>query len=147
MIDSSMDTMLTVPLNSTRFSKPDKAESSALLQRVVESTPFRRATRLRDFLVYVGNEALNDVDDIHEQQIGIAVFERPIGYDTAQDNIVRVNAMEVRKRIDLYFANEGKEESLLLEIPRGTYVPLFMAPKPELLEGPVERENPAARGE
>jgi hypothetical protein len=145
MVDSSMDTMLTVPLNPTKLSKPNKAESSALLQRVVESTPFRRATRLRDFLVYVGNEALNDVEEIHEQQIGIAVFERPIGYDTAQDNIVRVNAMEVRKRIELYFANEGKEESLVLEIPRGTYIPLFVARKPELSEVLVEREASVTR--
>ncbi|RXH54703.1 hypothetical protein [Granulicella sibirica] len=92
----------------------------------MESTPFRRSQRLRDFLVYVGNETvLHGVQDLHEQQIGMAVFGRSASYDTSQDNIVRVNAMELRKRIEIYFANEGSGEPLTFEIPRGSYSPVF----------------------
>jgi hypothetical protein len=108
------------------FFRPSKSEWERLLNRVVESTPFRRSSRLRDFLIYVGNEVvLNGEEDLHEQQIGAAVFGRPSQYDTSQDNIVRVNAMELRKRIESYFANEGQNEPLVFEIPRGSYSPIF----------------------
>jgi hypothetical protein len=74
----------------------------------------------------VGSEVvLRGAEDVHEQQIGVAVFGRSPSYDTSQDNIVRVNAMELRKRIDLYFANEGQDEPLVFEIPRGSYSPVF----------------------
>jgi hypothetical protein len=119
---------------------PSKSEWERLLNRVVESTPFRRSSRLREFLIYVGNEViLNGAEDLHEQQIGVAVFGRAPLYDTSQDNIVRVNAMELRKRIDLYFANEGQNEPLIFEIPRGSYVPVFRPRRLNFLDRPVEK--------
>jgi len=123
---------------------PSKAEWERLLNRVVESTPFRRSARLRDFLIYVGNEViLRGAEDLHEQQIGVAVFGRSPLYDTSQDNIVRVNAMELRKRIDLYFANEGQNEPLIFEIPRGSYVPVFRPSRLNALEDLPEKESDA----
>jgi hypothetical protein len=119
---------------------PSKSEWERLLNRIVESTPFKRSSRLREFLIYVGNEViLNGAEDLHEQQIGMAVFGRSPSYDTSQDNIVRVNAMELRKRIDLYFANEGQNEPLVFEIPRGSYVPIFRPRRLNFLDQPLEK--------
>ncbi len=56
---------------------------------------------------------------------GEAVFGRKDSYDTSQDNIVRVSATELRRRVDAYFAEEGKGEPLVFEIPRGSYTPIF----------------------
>jgi hypothetical protein len=119
--------MHTTEINPPKtFFRPSRAEWERLLNRVVESVPFRRSARLRDFLIYVGNEVvLHGAEDLHEQQIGTAVFGRSPSYDTSQDNIVRVNAMELRKRIDLYFSTEGQGEPLVFEIPRGSYAPVF----------------------
>ncbi len=64
-------------------------------------------------------------DQVREQEIGTEVFGRPRGYDTNVDNIVRVNVSELRKRIEAYFDSEGAREPLLMEIPRGNYVPAF----------------------
>ncbi|SFS12429.1 hypothetical protein SAMN05421771_2125 [Granulicella pectinivorans] len=130
--------MQTTQLNPPETSfHPSKAEWERLLSRVVDSTPFRRSTRLRDFLIYVGNEVvLHGAEDLHEQQIGTAVFGRPAAYDTSQDNIVRVNAMELRKRIDLYFTDEGQNEPLLFEIPRGRYVPVFRLRRLDAIDPP-----------
>src|SRR5882762_632169 len=120
---------------------PSKSEWERLLSRVVESTPFRRSTRLRDFLIYVGNEViLHGAEDLPEQQIGTAVFGRSPSYDTSQDNIVRVNAMELRKRIDLYFTNEGQNEPLIFEIPRGSYVPVFRPRQLQAVDRPFDNE-------
>lgn len=105
---------------------PTVEERRALVERIAASEQFRRSARLRDFLLYVGRQSLIDgCPEINEQEIGIKVFGRSPSYIRSQDNIVRVNATELRKRIDLYFASEGAHEPLVLEIPRGGYKPVF----------------------
>lgn len=104
----------------------DPAACWNLLERVAAIPSLRRAARLREFLLYVGDKSLKQGrTDIHEQEIGETVFARPHAYDTSQDNIVRVSATELRKRVDAYFANEGGTEPIVFEIPRGSYLPVF----------------------
>jgi hypothetical protein len=103
-----------------------------LLERVAESPHISRSTRLHSFLIYVGQRSLREgCEQVREQEIGVHVFDRADGYDTNVDNIVRVNAAELRKRIDTYFAGEGIHEPLIMEIPRGGYVPIFHHRKAE----------------
>lgn len=105
---------------------PPFEECWALLERVIGSVQLHRAPRLREFLSYVGRRALKDgCTHVHEQEIGIEVFGRPDSYDTSVDNIVRANATELRKRIEAYFESEGLNEPLTMEIPRGSYIPIF----------------------
>jgi hypothetical protein len=104
----------------------DPGDCWNLIERVAATPSLKRAARLREFLLYVGNQSLKlGRTDIHEQEIGETVFGRPRAYDTGQDNIVRVSATELRKRIDAYFAAEGLSEPVIFEIPRGTYLPAF----------------------
>jgi len=106
-------------------------ERRALIERVAASEHFRRSARLRDFLLYVGRQSLKEgCPEINEHEVGEHVFGRPSTYDRSQDNIVRVNATELRKRIDTYFETEGAHETLVLEIPRGGYKPLFHSRAP-----------------
>jgi hypothetical protein len=101
-------------------------ERYALLQRILWSHQFERSERLRNFLEYVTNRVLADPDaEVHEQEIGHGVFGRPQDYDTASDNIVRVTASQIRKKLEEYFCSEGVSEPVVLEIPRGRYTPLF----------------------
>jgi hypothetical protein len=110
----------TKPVSSER-KLPDIGDYWALLERIVASSQFKRSVRLHDFLLFVGRRALKEgCEQIPEQEIGTEVFDRPNGYDTSADNIVRVNATELRKRIETYFETEGAEEPLILEIPRGS---------------------------
>ncbi len=81
---------------------------------------------MREFLLYVGRRSLKEgCDQIPEQEIGSEVFGRPASYDTNADNIVRVNATDLRKRVEAYFDAEGAQETLILDIPRGSYKPVF----------------------
>jgi hypothetical protein len=107
-------------------------ECRALVERILESVHFRRASRSREFLTFVVEHSLSGgCTEIHEQEIGFRLFGRPANYDTSQDNIVRVNATELRKRIEAYFAGEGSAETLVLEIPRGSYLPVFRRRPPQ----------------
>jgi hypothetical protein len=122
----------------------DPGSAWDLLQRVVNSQELRRATRLRELLLYVGKRSLKShAASIREQEIGAAVFGRPENYDTNIDNIVRVNVSELRKRLCHYFETEGAAEPVLMEIPRGGYLPVFMArPVAEVVKTIEPVENP-----
>lgn len=125
-------------------------ERRALIERVVASEQFSRSTRLRDFLLYVGKQSLKEgCPEIHEQEIGIKVFGRPNSYDRSSDNIVRVNATELRKRIESYFESTGAGEPFIFEIPRGGYRLVFRPrlteksnigtqPQPEAVQEPAQ---------
>ena len=58
------------------------------------------------------------------------MFGRSPGYDTAQDNLVRVQASQLRKKLQQYFAAEGRDEPVVIEIPKGSYVPISGTAKP-----------------
>jgi hypothetical protein len=126
---------------------PSIEERRALIERVAASEQFRRSVRLRDFLLYVGRKSIKEgCPDIHEQEIGTKVFGRPESYDCSSDGIVRVNATELRKRIESYFASAGVNEPLVFEIPRGGYRPVFRRRLPEIPEHrpPHFEESPPA---
>jgi hypothetical protein len=105
-----------------------------LALRVAASEDFRRSARLRDFLLFICKKTLQGLpEEVHEQDIGCAVFGRPADYNAGDDNIVRVEARELRKRLEQYFAGAGKKEPLEIRIPKGSYVPLFEATKPKAI--------------
>src|SRR5215831_11147668 len=99
-----------------------------LAQRVAGSNIFARGPALRRFLLFVCESALQGQETaIKEQQIGHHVLGRPADYNAAEDNIVRVRARELRRKLEEYFKEEGKEEPVVILLPKGGYVPLFEA--------------------
>jgi len=114
-----------------------------LVQRIVVSRSMGRSPLLSEFLLYICDRHLRDqAAELTEQRIGVHVFGRSEGYNSNDDNIVRNYARTLRKRVEDYFATEGKHEDLRLEIPRGAYVPVFHSRRPENL--PQPEETPAA---
>lgn len=99
-----------------------------LVERIVASRQFNRAPLLKKFLSHVSAEMLRGQQhEITEYQIGVHVFDRPRNYRTVEDNIVRNYARQLRKRLAEYFASEGQDEDMLVDIPLGGYVPVFSA--------------------
>jgi hypothetical protein len=97
-----------------------------LVLRIAESHSLGKSPRLADFLRYVCDRQIRGRDDeITEQQIGVKVFGRSEGYNSNDDNIVRNYARILRKRLEDYFRKEGRDEPLVLSIPRGGYIPVF----------------------
>lgn len=101
-----------------------------LVQRIVAAPCFSKSERLSSFLLFVCRlSLLGEEHKINEQNIGRSVFERKADYDTAIDGIVRTHATRLRRRLQEYFDEYGQNETLRVEIPRGSYVPVFMARK------------------
>lgn len=106
------------------------------MERVAASPDFQSSARLKDFLVYVSDCALKGANqEVTEQLIGIHVFQRRPGYNSAEDSIVRTHARLLRQKLAEYFQNEGRQEDTIIEIPKGHYLPLF---RPRTREVPAE---------
>ena len=106
--------------------RPADDACRSLLARILACREFQRASRLRAFLTYVVEKELEgNPDEVTETLIGHRVFGRPASYSPGDDSIVRTEARTLRQRLDRYFAGEGAEEPVILEIPRGGYLPVF----------------------
>lgn len=103
-----------------------------LAQRIASSDIFAKSELLPKFLLHICDLHLQGrTDEIREQLIGVRVFSRPPDYNPGDDNIVRNYAVQLRKRLSLYFEREGWREPYWIEIPRGGYVPVFHRRRPE----------------
>lgn len=114
-----------------------------LAQRIVESPQFNKSPRLAKFLLYIVAKSLEGrPGEVTEQQIGVQVFGRSPGYRTVDDNIVRSYARLLRKRLSEYFARDGIDHPMRIEIPLGGYLPAFIG---EALPVAAEARQPESK--
>lgn len=96
------------------------------LDRILASRFFRSAERSQQFLRYVVERKLaGQAEQLKERTIGTEVFLRPQGYSTGEDSVVRVQAGEVRRRIEQYYQATAENTPVRIEIPIGSYSPVF----------------------
>ncbi len=79
---------------------------------------------------------LGNAVELKERSIGIEVFGRAPTYDANADPVVRITAGEVRKRLSLYYYDSSHTGELVIELPLGSYVPVFRQPEP-VAAGPM----------
>jgi hypothetical protein len=63
--------------------------------------------------------------ELTEQHIGNTLFHKPSDYSPLEDSSVRVHARQLRLKLHEYFNEEGRNEPLILDIPKGFYAPVF----------------------
>lgn len=117
-----------------------------LVQRIVASAPFQKSGRLRDLLQYITEQTIHGfAHELTEQHIGEAVFHKPAGYSPLEDSSVRVHARQLRLKLHEYFDGVGRDESLIVEIPKGAYAPVFRVSKGAesgYIPAPIELSHP-----
>jgi len=100
------------------------------LEKVLASTGFSRNERMARFLRFIVERHLDGRDDeIKESVVALEVFGRRADYDPAQDSIVRTEAGRLRARLGEYYQGAGKGDELVIELPKGGYVPSFRWPE------------------
>lgn len=116
-----------------------KDQCEALVQRIVSSQVFQKASKLQEFLTYICDCYLRHgaTHEVKEQQIGVNVYHRQPDYNMTGDSIVRVQARELRKKLALYFETEGKHEPIAIVIPKGGYIPSFVVANPAAAQMPA----------
>src|SRR6202044_1269994 len=99
------------------------------LDMLVRDHAFRSSKRSVAFLRYVVEQTLNgSAGQIKERTIGVEVFGRDPSYDTNLDHVVRTAAIELRKRLAMYYGDEKHRSELRVSLVPGSYVPHFTNP-------------------
>ncbi len=97
-----------------------------MAERVARGKALARATQLRDILLFIVRQAILTPDEpIHEFEIAHRVLGRRSDFNPLDDNIVRVQMAHLRKKLELHFATDGKDEEVVITVALGSYKPIF----------------------
>ena len=146
---SMLDLRMQQPLKVRRRWRPENKNDAEKVRECLEavlSTPrFASSKRYPALLRYVVEKTLcGESETLKERTIGIEVFSRPPNYDTGSDTVVRYAAGEVRKRLSLYYHEEGAGKPIQIELPAGSYVPDFYVEERLSKSEAVEKWEPSA---
>jgi hypothetical protein len=125
--------MLTAETRPTEIasSETPAAAIREQLELLVQDTAFRSSKRSVQFLKYVVEQTLHGAgDQIKERTIGVEVFGRDPSYDTNMDHVVRTAAIELRKRLAIYYGDKRHKSELRMSLVPGSYKPRFLFSKP-----------------
>ena len=117
------------------------------LERVLGSPGFARNDRMSRFLRFIVERQLAGREgELKESLLGVEVFGRKPGFDPQQDSTVRSEAARLRARLGEYYSGEGKDNDLIIELPKGGYTPVFrrVEVKPELTTPDRVTNTPSA---
>jgi Tol biopolymer transport system component len=118
---------------------PEAAAVRDQLAKVLASSIFATSPRMSRFLAFIVNETLaGKSQQIKESVIAREVFGKQHDYDPRADSTVRTEASKLRSRLDRYYQEAGQSDSVIISIPKGSYVPIFgescSAPSPADLQ-------------
>jgi hypothetical protein len=105
------------------------------LERLLVHPLFANSKRYPALLAYTVEQALlGNAAELKERSIAVEVFGRSPSYDANADPVVRITAGEVRKRLTQYYYDSTHRSELLIELPIGSYVPVFRGPERPVIE-------------
>jgi len=109
----------------------DPAAVRRQLERLLVHPLFSNSKRYPALLAHTVEQTLQgNASELKERSIGIDVFNRSPTYDANADPVVRITAGEVRKRLVQYYYDSAHDGELVIELPIGSYVPVFHSPAP-----------------
>jgi hypothetical protein len=105
---------------------PFEVEVRAALARLIASGALGKSGQLAHFLTYVVEETLaGRAERIKAYTIAVDALGRDARFDPQADPIVRVEAGRLRRALESYYATAGRDEPIVIELPRGSYIPVF----------------------
>ena len=113
------------------------------VERVLSSACFARSERISKLLRFLVERQLDGREnELKESVIGVEVFGRRPDYDPKVDSTVRTEAVRLRARLSKYYSTEGSQDSIVIDLPKGGYVPSFRESEPV---PNVQRAGPSQR--
>ncbi len=97
------------------------------LERILASPGFTQAQRLSRLLRFTVEQVIHgEGDSLKEYNLGTAVFDKDDSFDPRTDPIVRVEAGRLRTKLKEYYAAEGRDDPVLIDLPKGSYIPVVV---------------------
>lgn len=95
---------------------------AAQIDRLIASGVLRGSESLCRLLRYLAERAMEHPGvAVKEYQIAVEVFGRPPDFDPRLDSTVRVQTGRLRAKLADYYAGEGAEDRIIVEVPKGSY--------------------------
>lgn len=108
------------------LAEPDQAAVARELELILASPFFHASKRSQQFLKYVVQYRLDGNEEpLKERLLGTVLYNRPAGYATGDDSVVRVQAGEVRRRLEQYYQDPPADSVVHIDLPLGSYAPEF----------------------
>ena len=138
-----------VNTNTATKREPTASEIREQLERILGSQCFEQAGRSSKFLRFAADQTLAGFGDrLKGYTIAVEVFGRPADFDAQNDPLVRVEAGRLRRRLAEYYAGEGRNDQLRVDLPRGGYAVVWsylqVAEPPARLASAPGPASPAA---
>ena len=117
---------MAVAHSRTAIAPIDVSAVRTQLERVLTSSTFKQADRLKRFLRFIVDEAMAGRDnELKEYVVAVRVFEKEDSFDPRTDPLVRVQARRLRARLTQYYLEEGRDDEVIIDLPKGRYAPHF----------------------
>ena len=111
---------------TTKSDAPSTEQCQQQIHRIIHSTTFRNALTLQQLFQFVADKAIaGTTEGLKEYTIGVEAFGRKQDFDPKTDPIVRVQIHRLRQKLKEYYDAEGSHDPILVEIPKGHYLPSF----------------------
>ena len=111
---------------SIQGNAPSVEQCENQVRRVLRSTTFRNATTLQQLLNFLASRSIaGAAENLKEYTIGVEALGRKSDFDPKIDPIVRVQSHRLRVKLKEYYEVEGKHDPILIQIPKGHYLPTF----------------------
>lgn len=108
-----------------KFQMPASEAVLTAVERMIAAPAFARQGRAAQILRYLVGETLaGRAAGIKESVIALDVFRRGT-YDPRVDSLVRVEIAKLRQCIARYYAEDGKDDPIRIEIPKRNYAPVI----------------------
>lgn len=126
--ETSLDYYVAMPLRSAAETVTEITEAQVRqqLEKILNSKTFQHVQRLKRFVSFVVLETkAGRGDQLKEFVVGVQVFDKEASFDPRNDPIVRVQARRLRTRLATYYVEEGQNDEILIELPKGGYAAVF----------------------
>ena len=121
------------------------------VDRILHSGEFTGSEVLRNLLSFLTEHSLDRPGEaVKEYELAVAVLGKAKGFDPRLDSAVRVHAARLRSKLAEYYMADGAEDSVLIEVPKGSYHVAWRyragepLPQPKPLPEPPPRTGPSA---
>lgn len=107
------------PVDVSEVAQISREEVRQQIETICASHSFRTRESFRKLLMYLAERTLEgSAESLKEYTVGVELFGKAATYDPRDDAAVRVAVSKLRQKLEEYYLGEGKEDRLIIELPR-----------------------------
>src|ERR1700722_16615069 len=124
---------------------PELEAARKQVDRILASNTLHASDVLRRLLRFLADKTFSgEADGLKEYSVGLDALGKPPSYDPRQDSGVRLQASRLRQKLDEYYRVEGRNDALIIELPRSKFKIAWHVGNPSgIADAAVPRPEPA----